>query len=167
MSSADTFVFIGAVATIVSFLLVFLGFVRVIRSRMKKETQKMKMTEEIFNIAAAADYTRDIGFSLDEIKAIIAGMEKAQERTTEINKLDSRIGSIEEDLTGLKNLLFDDPEKVVTIPLIKKDIDFLKEDLNNLRSEFDRMSGLAKWLISIMITMSVGLLGLAISILLK
>ncbi|MCJ7459029.1 MAG: hypothetical protein MUP17_08565 [candidate division Zixibacteria bacterium] len=85
----------------------------------------------------------------------------------EVGSLAARLDQLESEMKGFKKLLFDDPEASVTIPLIKKDIDSLKEDNKRLREEMVRMNDFTKWFIGIMITMSIGLFGLAISILLK
>jgi len=79
----------------------------------------------------------------------------------------TRIEKVEQDLRNLRELLFDNPEASVTIPLMKKDIEALNKENDALRKELDRQSTSTKWFLGILITMSIGLFGLAISILLK
>jgi hypothetical protein len=90
-----------------------------------------------------------------------------EKQQIEIVAFASRIDKLEEELRSFKTLLFDNPEATVTIPLIRKDIETIKKDNDRLRDELIRVSGFTKWFIGIMITMSIGLFGLAISILLK
>jgi len=56
---------------------------------------------------------------------------------------------------------------MITIALLKRDIESLKRDNENIRKDIDRISGFFKWFIGIVISMSIGLLSIAISILLK
>ena len=84
-----------------------------------------------------------------------------------VDSLGVRVDKLESGLKELKELLFGNPEVSVTIPLIKRDIESLKEYNERLREEMGRMNDFTKWFIGIMITMSIGLFGLAISILLK
>lgn len=90
-----------------------------------------------------------------------------EKQAIEVHSFNARLDKIESDFRELRRLLFDNPEAAVSVPLIKKDIDSLRRDNENVRNELDRLGGFYKWFIGIMITMSVGLLGLAVSILLK
>ena len=105
-----------------------------------------------------------------QVESLLSSIEKAEmppKGYLEVGSLTARFDKLESDLKGFKKLLFDNPEASVTIPLIKKDIESLKEDNKRLREEMGRMNGFTKWFIGIMITMSIGLFGLALSILLK
>jgi hypothetical protein len=104
---------------------------------------------------------------LDALRASIEEAGLSEKQAIEIGSLSTRIEKVESNLQGLRKLLFDNPEATVTIPLIKKDIESLSRDNENLRRELERISGFTKWFIGIMITMSIGLLGIAVSILLR
>lgn len=78
-----------------------------------------------------------------------------------------KIEKVESDLQNLRKLLFENPDAAVTIPLIMKDIKYLRQDDENLRKEIDRIVGFNKWFIGIMVTIFIGILGLAISVLLR
>jgi len=116
---------------------------------------------------AQATETELLKRQLELLQSSIEKAEMARIGDFEIGSLAARLDQLESDLKGFKRLLFDNPEATVTIPLIKKDIESLKEDNKRLREEIVRMSGFTKWFIGIMITMSIGLFGLAVSILLK
>lgn len=91
--------------------------------------------------------------------------EEAQAVESEV--ISGRLNKVEQEIRSLRELLFDNPEAAVTIPLIKKDVESLSRDNEALRRELDRQSASTKWFLGILITLSVGLLGLAVSILLK
>jgi len=82
-------------------------------------------------------------------------------------ELENRLDELESELGRLKKLLFNDSEVILTIPLLKRDINSIREDIKCLRDEMIRMSDFTNWMIGITITISVGLFGLVISILLK
>ena len=66
-----------------------------------------------------------------------------------------------------RRTIFDNPDAIITIPLIKKDVENVKIDNERLREEMKRYNSFTKWFIGIMVTLSIGLLGLALSIVLK
>lgn len=79
----------------------------------------------------------------------------------QIEKLaENRLTELEAEIRGLKKLLLDDPEASLTIPLLKKDVDHIKEQIKIVGDS-------AKWFIAMIVTLAIGLLGVAISILLK
>jgi hypothetical protein len=102
----------------------------------------------------------------DDISSLTAAgtsVEPAQELvalTNEISLLGRRLELLEE---GLLN----SPEKALSVPLLRKDLESLKErfvaeSLETTRS-VDRMYDQNKWFIGLMFTMAIGLMGLAIS----
>lgn len=74
-------------------------------------------------------------------------------------KMDSRLASLEGAVTQ-------DPEKALSLPLLRKDVDSLEsahqEDLNAVREEVERVYDLNKWFIGLMITIALSVWGLAI-----
>jgi len=86
-------------------------------------------------------------------------------QSPEIATASSTLFRIDEDLKALKNLLFDDPEAIITIPLIKKDIELLSKENQTLRNEVDSIGSQSKWIIGITITLVVGMLGIIITLL--
>lgn len=74
---------------------------------------------------------------------------------------------LETDIANLKTLLLDDPEVTLTIPLLKKDIATLTQQQGELSSRIRDTASLSKWFIGIMLSMSIGLLGLAVGVLVK
>lgn len=70
-------------------------------------------------------------------------------------RLATSLGELKKEIVDLKILLLDDPEAVIVIPLIKKDIENLKSNLDETRS-------LSKWFLGIMVSMLFGLIGIII-----
>ena len=69
-------------------------------------------------------------------------------------------------LDDLNSIILDNPEKAVSLPLMRKDMENLesnhKNDLEAMRSELSRALGLGQWLIGLMFFMAIGLFGIAV-----
>ncbi len=74
------------------------------------------------------------------------------------------IQAIKDELKGIKKSIYDNPEKALTLPLINKELELLKETNIRIRSEVNRVYDLSKWFIGTLIAMTVGLLGAIVSI---
>lgn len=109
----------------------------------------------------------DVQRQIDTLSAAIAEAEVPKKQAIEMETFIARVNKLESDFRDLRRLLFDNPEAVVSIPLMRKDVDSFRRDNENLRKELERIGSLSRWFIGIMITLSIGLLGLAVSILLK
>lgn len=83
---------------------------------------------------------------------------------SEVSKLSEDVQKTKSDFTSLKKMILEEPEKSLTLPLLKKDIDLIKESNKSMRSEVDKIFSLTKWFIGTLLAMAVGLLGLVISI---
>ena len=85
----------------------------------------------------------------------------------DVAALTKQIEAIQADIGGLKGLLLSDPEATLTLPLIKKDIEQIKKDSADLRTDVMTMAGLGKWFIGSLITIALGLFSLVVTVLLK
>jgi len=87
--------------------------------------------------------------------------------TLQISELRSEVTTLKSDISKLSEVILDNPEKVLSVPLLRKDMSSLKEsyrdDLAGIRQEVYRVYDLNKWFIGLMFTMAIGLFGLAIS----
>ena len=90
-----------------------------------------------------------------------------ESQSVESRVFGERLSKLEQEIRSLRELLFDNPEATVTIPLIKKDVESLARENEALRRELDRQSSSTRWFLGILITLSVGLLGLVVNIFLK
>lgn len=111
---------------------------------------------------------------IDRLMKQIAALENSvsqvkapAKENVQLGAIAGRIDKVEKDYRALKELLLQDPDTTLTLPLIKKDIDSIKAENKSLRDELVRLSGFTKRFIGIMTTMSIGLFGLALTILLK
>jgi hypothetical protein len=135
----------------------------------RRITSKKKEEYSIFK----AEHTQtskpyqDLEAKIEDIRNTIKKAKDPEKHSLEIQAFETKVEAIELGLRDLRRLLFDNPEAAVTIPLIKKDINSLIKDNERLRKELERLGGFTRWFVGIMITMSVGLLGLALSILLR
>ena len=153
----------AAVGTVMSLITAIVAlvisafFMWIMRNRMTKEKvystdMRIKKLGETISVLQSSIMKVLPG---DEAVAIQSGL------------INTRIDKLAQDMRSLRELLFDNPEATVTIPLMKKDIDALAKENEALRSELDRQSTFTRWFLGILITMSIGLFGLTISILLK
>ena len=153
---------IGALASVIAGIAVFVlsKLFRRSSSMMRKRLRKSELTQADNAIASLRADVADLRSSFE------TGF-SAESRDIGVNIIVNRIDKLELDLGELRRLLFDDPEAALTVPLLRKDVESVRQDNENLRKELARISELSKWFIGIMLTMSFGLLALAVSILLK
>ena len=108
--------------------------------------------------------------NLDEnLDRLIRLIEEAPEKADQISRVQllERIDGLEKSVSDLRELLFGNPDDAVRLPLLQKDIASLKLDIENQNKRIELVSSYSKWLIGLMLTLAVGVLGLAISIILK
>jgi hypothetical protein len=100
---------------------------------------------------------QDVGKNLPE-QSVVALKLKA---------LNQSVGKYEKRLAAMEGVILDNPQKALALPLMKKDIDSLKEtrqtDTAASRQEIDRVYDQTKWFIGLMITSAIGIIALAIS----
>ena len=97
---------------------------------------------------------------LDELNKVIESRPESLDKAY-VAKLEAKVEKIEQDITSLRQLLFDNPDLVITIPLMKKDISALQNDVKTTREQFDRIASFSRWIIGIMATLSLGMLSIA------
>jgi F0F1-type ATP synthase membrane subunit c/vacuolar-type H+-ATPase subunit K len=157
----DLLNWIGGVASVVALLGAVIAFLlSAFYKRITMMSKEMAYSKEATIEKLRAD--------ISMLQSSITELPKGEEgQAVESRVLTERMNKLEQDMRGLRELLFDNPEATVTIPLMKKDVESLARENDVLRRELDRQSGSTKWFLGILITLSVGLLGLAVSILLK
>lgn len=69
--------------------------------------------------------------------------------------------TIREEIDGLRHVFADNPEKALALPMLRKDVDSLKDQLRNdsaaLRLELGRTLDSAKWIIGFITASNLGL----------
>ena len=85
-------------------------------------------------------------------------------------KLKTIQGSLDKtksEVAALDNAIMKSPEKALEMPLLRRDMDNMKEtersNIDSLKAEIDRVYGLGEWFIGLMATMAIGVLSLAIT----
>jgi uncharacterized coiled-coil protein SlyX len=86
--------------------------------------------------------------------------------TTELAATHREISDARQRLTAMEAAVLSDPAKALSLPLLRRDLDNLKdsakENLVAVRDEMGRLYDLSKWFIGLMITMAIGVLTLAL-----
>lgn len=77
------------------------------------------------------------------------------------------VQSMKIEFAELKKLVVENPEKTLSLPLIKKDIQQLQQEIKTLRDEINRVFDLSKWFIGTLIAMAIGLLGIVMTIIMS
>ena len=92
-------------------------------------------------------------------KNIQEGYKNNSGSITEINK---EMLELKNKLKGLRQFILDSPEAAIQINLIQKDIKSLQEENKLIRQEISNFSGMGKWFIGTLITISLAMFGLLI-----
>jgi len=86
-----------------------------------------------------------------------------QSDNIELTYLNNQIEKLRSEVSAVKQLILDDPEAMLTLPLIKKDIDVLKNDILKVHSEITGLFNFSKWFLGTQITLSLGLFSVVIA----
>jgi len=108
-----------------------------------------------------------IRISVLEGKIGLIGSAIEDSNDVQIGTLAKEVVSTRTEVAALKNLILQDPEATLTLPLLKKDINQLNDSYISMRNDMNNMVGLSKWFIGSLITITVGLIGLVITATLK
>jgi cell fate (sporulation/competence/biofilm development) regulator YmcA (YheA/YmcA/DUF963 family) len=118
-------------------------------------------------ISVLKDSVAELQKSQVENQALLNKLSGARPATVQIGKLSSQVDSLQNQIKLLEDAVGQSPEKALAVPLLKKDMDNLKNsyrrDLDSTQSEINRVYDQNKWFIGLMFTMAIGLLGLAVS----
>jgi hypothetical protein len=121
-------------------------------------------------IKTVAELKIEVGDLRKQIKVMETSLTstKSQKPTDiEVSLLSSRIGNIENQIKALADALGQTPDKALSVPLLRKDLENLKEtnhrDLEVVEAEVNRVYDQNKWFIGIMATIALSLFGVAIS----
>ncbi|WP_425969089.1 hypothetical protein [Aeromonas dhakensis] len=112
----------------------------------------------------------------NKIKDLKDSQEKLQQLINEISNspedsknkaLVSRVLEIEKRITSLEAAILASPEKSLAVPILRKDIDNISEQTKSqvldLKARIDQTYEIYKWLIGLLITVVIGVLGLVLN----
>lgn len=152
-------VFVGLIGAIMTLVMSTISFQSILFAP-KHNKVSIENPLEIRELSA------QVQVKLNEINKIIENQPGILDKV-QVAELKLRMDKIEQDITSLRQLLFDNPDAAITLPLMKKDIVSLQNDMKTTREQFEWITSYSKWIIGIMITLSVGVLSLAITAVLK
>ena len=108
--------------------------------------------------------------SISDIVNRLQTLSNADPRTDagiQIAALRSDVEAFAARIQTLENGLFANPEKALSVPLLRNDLENLKQayknDIETMVRNTDRVYDQNKWFIGLMFTMAIGLIGLAVS----
>jgi len=108
--------------------------------------------------------------AIEDMQKRLDAIVKIDQKTTtgqQVAAIGAEIKATSSRLETLERGLLDSPEKALSVPLLRNDLQNLKlsykQDIDNLAKSMDRVYDQNKWFIGLMFTMAVGLIGLAIS----
>jgi hypothetical protein len=102
----------------------------------------------------------------DKIAALSVPPDESR-NALQVKILNDNVAKLQESVSDMQRLIVDNPSKALAVPLMRKDLDSLKEnnqaEMASIRKDVDRIYDLNKWLVGLMFTMALGVLTLAIS----
>ena len=95
----------------------------------------------------------------------------AKEIANKINLLNIKNSQTENRIKLLEDAIQNSPDKALSIPLLRNDIISLKENnlinITNIRNDINRVYDMNKWFLGLIITMTLAVVSMAISTLIK
>jgi len=120
------------------------------------------------------DNLQSVNQKLERIELSITSLSKIPDESKlaiELNRVSGSVTEMQNKVANIEQVVIDNPSKALGIPLLRKDLDNLKEsyksDVLSVRQEIERVYDLNKWFVGLMFTMALSVLGLAISNLYK
>jgi len=129
-----------------------------------------------------------VGFPVAEVNRTLQSLEKSlaevqqqarlsaelADRIAKAKPADVQVAVLKADVDGLRSevkrlteAVGQSPEKALAVPLLRKDMDNLREgyrhDLDATQSEINHVYDLSKWFLGTVVTMALALVGLAVS----
>lgn len=116
--------------------------------------------------ASLAEAQRQLQLNAELVKRI-EDAKPAGPANVEVARLATQVDGLRAEVKQLTDAVGQSPEKALAVPLLRKDMDNLREgyrhDLDATQSEMNRVYDLTKWFLGTVVTMALALLGLAVS----
>jgi len=90
-----------------------------------------------------------------------------QNSNLDITKISDNYTSIDNRLSLIETAIIDSPERSLALYTLSNEIENLDHEIRSIMREIDRLYEFTKWFLALMLTMALGVLGLALTILLK
>ncbi len=134
----------------------------------REKTSIIELAGEPFPLVLMSDL-KVVKLSVENLRQMLDSLTIPNEAktTVQLNKFRLEINEMKSSLKKIEEVILDDPVKALRLPLMQKELDNIRatyrNEITNIRSEINRVYDMSKWLFYIMITMSVALLGVAIT----
>jgi uncharacterized protein YoxC len=109
----------------------------------------------------------DINGRLENVETVLSDIEKKPDQSSlglEVSQIKVSVTDIQDKVNSLENIILDDPNKAVAIPLLQKDMENMKSlsdsQIQSLQQSVNQLYAL---LIGVVVVIGVGFLGIAAS----
>lgn len=113
------------------------------------------------------DKISKLQFDLNKSNHTIDSMCKIRDTNSKIVDNNFKIRELNIQMQTLNKYILDNPEKVISVPLLKVEIEHLKEqnekDIKSIKDDISRVYDITKWIIGLVFTMLVSIIVLNIS----
>jgi septal ring factor EnvC (AmiA/AmiB activator) len=155
-------------ATIIYFAYTSINTVTVVRNE-REQLDRLENLEKEFAIQKAqlGNAVNDVERNISQLERIIKVTDDKSETAraiialqTRTDSLNAALSSVNQKLDSLTSAITSTPEKVLALPLLKKDVDDLRAESHiqteELKDEMNRMYDMNKWLIGLILAALVG-----------
>lgn len=108
----------------------------------------------------------DLKGAQEELKRLISEITDSPEDSKN-RALTSRVLELDKRITSLEAAIQANPEKALAVPILRKDIDHISEStksqVSDLKARIEQTYEIYKWLIGLLITVVIGVLGLILN----
>lgn len=108
----------------------------------------------------------ELSLTKTQLKALTSLPQESKEYV-QFEKITAQIQQQQKTLDNLGSIIIENPEKAVTIPLFKKDIEILRKDIETINvsvtKQIDRVYEFSKWFVWLIITVIIGIATIGIA----
>jgi hypothetical protein len=157
------------IITFVSMIAALVGAVSITVNRRLQEQAATRRYQVAMEAQFKAIQARmaDDGSKLQVLHETIEKIGDALPPSVQVAKLTAQVDLIQTQVKMLNDAIGQSPDRVLSVPLLKKDVDNLREtyrhDLDSTQAEINRVSDQNKWFIGLLVTISISAFGLALS----
>jgi seryl-tRNA synthetase len=123
--------------------------------------------EKLNELSAQFNEIREQQQKLENDIKFLSQVPVESKMAAQLSQIETLVKEIQTREAKLEQAILNDPAKAIEVPLMRRDLDSLKDknqaDLLAVRQEVDRVYDQNKWFLSLMGTMALGILTLALS----
>jgi hypothetical protein len=135
-------------------------------------TAQVNVTQQHNNLSRDGLYidsafTQSAAGNLTRVNAITEPLPPESQLAAQVSGMRTDLNGLSKRLKTLEDAMIDTPSKVLSVPLLRQEVDNIKvnsqKDSEVQAKQIDRVYEQNKWFIGLMVTMAIGLIGLAVS----